>query len=204
MTKGATLPGTITVDSSKAFSVASGNGYKAVTNLGTFNAAGADKLVVVVSLENSNNDPAMIFGVRYNGVQMIEAVQQTGGNRDGALAIYYLDNPGAVGTGISVSGYNPNGGLGTAYALAVVVDDAAQGVTDVVRGADLFDATHGQRLLQALLGLTVPRYHHHPLVLGPDGKRLAKRDGGETLRSLRAAGTSAAAVIAGLDAAAAS
>ncbi len=118
LTKGATLPGTITVDSSKAFSVASGNGYKAVTNLGTFNAAGADKLVVVVSLENSNNDPAMIFGVRYNGVQMIEAVQQTGGNRDGALAIYYLDNPGAVGTGISVSGYNPNGGLGTAYALS--------------------------------------------------------------------------------------
>jgi len=94
--------------------------------------------------------------------------------------------------------------LGTAYALAVVVDDAAQGVSDVVRGADLFDATHGQRLLQALLGLPVPRYHHHPLVLGPDGKRLAKRDGGETLRSLRAAGTSAAAVIAGLDAAAAS
>ena len=94
--------------------------------------------------------------------------------------------------------------LGTAYALAVVVDDAAQGVTDVVRGADLFEATHGQRLLQALLGLPVPRYHHHPLVMGPDGKRLAKRDGGETLRSLRAAGASAATVIAGLDAAAAS
>jgi glutamyl-Q tRNA(Asp) synthetase len=94
--------------------------------------------------------------------------------------------------------------LGTAYALAVVVDDAAQGVTDVVRGVDLFDATHGQRLLQALLGLPTPRYHHHPLVLGADGKRLAKRDGGETLRSLRASGASAAAVIAGLDVAAAS
>ena len=94
--------------------------------------------------------------------------------------------------------------LGTAYALAVVVDDAAQGVTDVVRGADLFEATHGQRLLQALLGLPAPRYHHHPLVMGPDGKRLAKRDGGETLRSLRAAGVSAATVIAELDAAAAS
>lgn len=78
--------------------------------------------------------------------------------------------------------------IGTAYALAVVVDDAAQGVTDVVRGVDLFAATHGQRLLQALLGLPTPRYHHHPLVLGADGKRLAKRDKGETLAALRAAG----------------
>ncbi len=82
--------------------------------------------------------------------------------------------------------------IGTAYTLAVVVDDAAQGVTDVVRGVDLFEATHGQRLLQALLGLPEPRYHHHPLVLGSDGKRLAKRDakavGGETLRALREAG----------------
>jgi glutamyl-Q tRNA(Asp) synthetase len=94
--------------------------------------------------------------------------------------------------------------LGTAYALAVVVDDAAQGVTDVVRGLDLFDATHGQRLLHALLGLPTPHYRHHPLVMGADGKRLAKRDGGETLRSLRANGVSAATIIAGLDAAAAS
>jgi glutamyl-Q tRNA(Asp) synthetase len=79
--------------------------------------------------------------------------------------------------------------IGTAYTLAVVVDDAAQGVTDVVRGRDLFEATHGQRLLQALLGLPTPRYHHHHLVLGADGKRLAKRDQGETLAMLREAGT---------------
>lgn len=117
-TKGSILPGSITVDAIEPFTVASGSGYKAVTNLGTFNAAGADKLVVILAIENANNDPAMIFGVRYNGIQMIEAVQQTGGNKDGTLAIYYLDNPGAVGTGITVSGYNPNGGLGTAYALS--------------------------------------------------------------------------------------
>ena len=78
--------------------------------------------------------------------------------------------------------------VGTAYALAVVVDDAEQGITDVVRGADLFDATHAQRLLQALLGLPTPRYHHHPLILGSDGKRLAKRDAGETLSAWRLAG----------------
>jgi glutamyl-Q tRNA(Asp) synthetase len=84
--------------------------------------------------------------------------------------------------------------IGTAYALAVVVDDAAQGVTDVVRGLDLLAATHGQRLLQALLGLPTPRYHHHPLVCGRDGKRLAKRDAGETLAGLRAAGADPQAV----------
>ena len=88
--------------------------------------------------------------------------------------------------------------IGVAYHVAVVVDDAFQGVTDVVRGIDLFEATHVQRLLQALLGLPTPAYHHHPLVIGPDGKRLAKRDRGETLADLRAAGADAAALRAAL------
>jgi glutamyl-Q tRNA(Asp) synthetase len=74
------------------------------------------------------------------------------------------------------------------YHLAVTVDDAAQGVTDVVRGRDLFAATHVHRLLQALLGLPTPAYHHHPLIVGPDGARLAKRHGAPTLAALRAAG----------------
>jgi len=76
----------------------------------------------------------------------------------------------------------------TSYHLAVTVDDAAQGVTDVVRGVDLFEATHVHRLLQALLGLPTPRYHHHPLLMGPDGKRLAKRNGARPLADLRADG----------------
>lgn len=88
--------------------------------------------------------------------------------------------------------------VGTAYALAVVVDDAAQGVTDVVRGRDLFEATHSQRLLQALLGLPTPRYHHHPLILDSDGRRLAKRSAAETLAAWREAGRSPAEVIASL------
>jgi glutamyl-Q tRNA(Asp) synthetase len=82
--------------------------------------------------------------------------------------------------------------LGVAYHLAVVVDDALQGVTHVARGADLFEAVPVQRLLQALLGLPTPIYHHHPLLLRPDGKRFAKRDQGETLRDLRARGVTAA------------
>lgn len=77
---------------------------------------------------------------------------------------------------------------GTSYHLAVTVDDAAQGITDVVRGVDLFAATHVHRLLQALLGLPTPDYHHHPLLLGPDGERLAKRHGAPTLAALRERG----------------
>ena len=75
-----------------------------------------------------------------------------------------------------------------AYQLAVVVDDAAQGVGEVVRGADLVDSTPRQILLTRLLGLPVPRYAHVPLVLGPDGERLAKRHGAVTLEDLIARG----------------
>ncbi|WP_347269630.1 tRNA glutamyl-Q(34) synthetase GluQRS [Rhizorhabdus histidinilytica] len=83
----------------------------------------------------------------------------------------------------------------TSYHLAVTVDDAAQGVTDVVRGQDLFAATHVHRLLQALLGLPVPRYHHHPLLTDEKGERLAKRAGSPTLASMRAEGADAAMLV---------
>ena len=71
------------------------------------------------------------------------------------------------------------------YHLAVTVDDAAQGVTHIVRGRDLFDATHVHRLLQAMLGLPTPTYRHHALLTGADGQRLAKRHGAPTLADLR-------------------
>ncbi len=83
--------------------------------------------------------------------------------------------------------------LGVAYHLAVVLDDARQGVTHVIRGDDLFEATHIQRVLQALLGLPTPTYRHHSLLLRADGKRYAKRDTTETLRDLRARGVGPAA-----------
>ena len=78
--------------------------------------------------------------------------------------------------------------VGVAYHLAVVLDDALQGITQVIRGQDLFEAAHIQRLLQALLDLPTPTYRHHRLLTGPDGKRYAKRDKAQTLRELRAAG----------------
>ena len=84
------------------------------------------------------------------------------------------------------------------YHLAVTVDDAAQGVTDIVRGRDLFAATDVHRLLQALLGLPVPRYHHHPLLADRDGRRLAKRSGAPSLAELRAGGADPAELAAAL------
>lgn len=87
------------------------------------------------------------------------------------------------------------------YHLAVVVDDAAQGVTHVTRGADLFDATHIHRALQGVLGLPVPVYCHHALLRDNAGKRLAKRDGARSLASLREAGFSPQQVLVSLHAA---
>lgn len=86
----------------------------------------------------------------------------------------------------------------SSYHLAVTVDDAAQGVTHVVRGRDLFATTHVHRLLQALLDLPTPEYRHHPLIVGADGQRLAKRHGAPTLASLRNAGVDGPALAADL------
>lgn len=83
---------------------------------------------------------------------------------------------------------------GTSYHLASVIDDAATGVTVVMRGEDLREAAGLHRLLQELLGLPAPIYRHHALLTGPDGKRLSKRDGAASIRALREAGHSAAEV----------
>lgn len=83
-----------------------------------------------------------------------------------------------------------------AYQLAVVIDDARQGVTDIVRGNDLLDSTGRQMLLRQALRLSPdPRHWHHPLVRGPDGRRLAKRHGDTRLSSYRQAGTAPERVI---------
>lgn len=77
---------------------------------------------------------------------------------------------------------------GAAYHLAVTHDDALQGVTHVVRGLDLFEAAHIQRLIQTLMSWPAPVYRHHRLLTGPDGRRYAKRDQSVTLAELRAGG----------------
>ncbi|SFQ41498.1 glutamyl-Q tRNA(Asp) synthetase [Roseivivax halotolerans] len=80
--------------------------------------------------------------------------------------------------------------MGTSYHLSVVLDDAAQGVTDVVRGRDLFEATRIHVVLQRLLGLASPRYLHHRLIRDDTGKRLAKRDDARAIRTYRDSGLS--------------
>jgi glutamyl-tRNA synthetase len=94
------------------------------------------------------------------------------------------------------TGPGPAGaGDAAAYNLAVVVDDADQGIGEVVRGDDLLETTPRQILLARLLGLPVPRHAHVPLVLGPDGRRLAKRDGAVTLAQRLALGESVETVV---------
>ena len=82
----------------------------------------------------------------------------------------------------------------TSYHLAVAIDDALQGVTDVVRGQDLFWSTGIHRLLQALLGLPEPTYHHHRLILDAGGRKLSKSTLATSLRELRASGATPADV----------
>ena len=84
--------------------------------------------------------------------------------------------------------------IGAGYVIASVIDDARQGVTHVIRGEDLIATTSIQRVLQALLGLPTPVYRHHRLLLGPDGKRYAKRDRSVTLAELRASAMTAEAL----------
>lgn len=84
--------------------------------------------------------------------------------------------------------------IGFSYHLAVVVDDAQQGITHVIRGSDLAESTSIHRLLQALLGFDTPIYIHHDLLRDHDGKRLAKRDGSTTLHGLRQTGMTADAL----------
>jgi glutamyl-Q tRNA(Asp) synthetase len=81
------------------------------------------------------------------------------------------------------------------YHLAVTIDDAAQGVTDIVRGRDLYAATDVHRLLQALLGLPTPAYHHHALLTDASGNRLAKRNNAPTIAALREGGADPAALV---------
>lgn len=80
------------------------------------------------------------------------------------------------------------------YHLAVTHDDALQGISHVIRGRDLYHATHVHRLLQALMDWPVPHYQHHALIEGPDGRRLAKRDQSLTLAALRADGVTPAQI----------
>jgi glutamyl-Q tRNA(Asp) synthetase len=111
---------------------------------------------------------------------------ETGAGADGETGTVATD-PAAWGDVILARKEVP-----TSYHLSVVVDDAHQGVTHVVRGQDLFHATSLHRLLQSLLGLPQPVYHHHRLIRDADGRKLSKATAATGLRELRAAGAAPA------------
>ncbi|MGV6871443.1 tRNA glutamyl-Q(34) synthetase GluQRS [Pseudochelatococcus sp. B33] len=139
------------------------------------------------------------FALRLDMRQALDALARAGARLDypvfspsGEVAREVAD-PARWGDVILVRKDTP-----TSYHLSVAVDDALQGVTHVVRGRDLEAATHVHRLLQALLDLPVPAYHHHDLVLDADGEKLAKSRGSRSLRALREAGISRDVVLSGL------
>ncbi|MFD1914437.1 tRNA glutamyl-Q(34) synthetase GluQRS [Halodurantibacterium flavum] len=148
----------------------------------------------------------LIYPGTCRGRTMAEAGPQDAIRLDMARAVAHLPRTGFQENGPLQSGWHAldadylvNGvgdvvlarrDIGTSYHIAVVVDDAAQGITEVVRGADLFDATVIHRLLQVLLGFPQPDYCHHPLVRDEAGKRLAKRDDARAIRAYRAEGAS--------------
>lgn len=115
---------------------------------------------------------------------------------DGLLGHVQLDRNAIGGDFVVWKSTQSEQGAGTpAYQLAVVVDDAAQGVTEVVRGDDLVVSTPRQLLLYEALGLTPPSFTHVPLVVGPDGRRLAKRHGDTRLATLRSSGVRPEAIL---------
>jgi len=114
-------------------------------------------------------------------------LKESGPNHSGTHA---LDLDAMVSTVGDVVLARPN--MAASYHLSVVLDDAATGVTDIIRGADLFEATAIHVVMQSLLGLPTPRYHHHKLIRDENGKRLAKRDDARAISKYRAEGASPA------------
>jgi glutamyl-tRNA synthetase len=110
---------------------------------------------------------------------------------DGFRGLTRMDLHGIGGDFVVWKAPRPGVPSAPAYQLAVVVDDAAQGVTEVMRGDDLVSSTPRQLVLYQMLGLTPPLFSHVPLVVGPDGRRLAKRHGDTRLAALRDAGVRA-------------
>ena len=117
----------------------------------------------------------------WTGLSFVEEGEGPNGETGGVAA-----NPEAAGDVVLA-----RKDTGVAYHLAVTHDDALQGVSHVIRGQDLFEATHVQRLIQTLMGWPAPTYRHHRLLAGPDGRRYAKRDRSVTLAELRAGGLAA-------------
>jgi glutamyl-Q tRNA(Asp) synthetase len=129
-------------------------------------------------------DPGLPAAWRLDVARALEVLGGAGQlNWHDALAGMQQADPASLGDVVLARKSEP-----ASYHLAATLDDAKDGVTLVTRGRDLFAASHIHRLLQALLGLPVPRWHHHALLLDETGQKLAKRRGSASLRAMREAG----------------
>lgn len=147
---------------------------------------GPDGPLYAGTCRGQNVDPA---GAAWR-IDMVRAIKLTGRlDWTDELAGVQRATPEAFGDVVLLRKEAP-----ASYHLAATLDDAADGVTLVTRGADLFASTHVHRLLQALLGLPVPVWHHHGLLVDSDGRKLAKRRGSSALADLRKSGIEGAAL----------
>src|SRR6185312_35426 len=169
-----------------------GHAFSALTAFGAARAAGGRFVLRIEDIDSTRvrpeYDAALLEDLHWLGLSWEEPVRR----QSGRLADYRAALDRLRAAGLAYRCFRTRKDVGVAYHLAVTVDDALQGITHVIRGQDLFQACHIQRLLQALLGLPEPLYRHHPLLLSPAGQRLAKRDRAESLREIRARGVSAA------------
>lgn len=142
---------------------------------------GPEGVIYPGTCKGGKSDPSRPFALR---LDMDRATARVGElNWEDTLCGPQVASPQEFGDFVLVRKDAP-----ASYHLAATLDDAADGVTLVTRGTDLFAATHIHRLLQALLDLPVPRWHHHALLLDSDGKKLAKRRGSPSLADRRKAG----------------
>jgi glutamyl-Q tRNA(Asp) synthetase len=154
---------------------------------------GPDGMVYPGICRNKNLPNAENTAIRLN---MAKAIEHLGGADQVKLLSFTNINNDTVEHILNADALLNNCGdiilarrdISTSYHLAVVVDDAAQNITHVTRGQDLFEATQIHRILQALLMLPTPIYHHHRLILDDNGKRLAKRDDSRAIRKYREEG----------------
>jgi len=143
--------------------------------------AGSDGLIYPGTCKAAPRDPALPAAWRLDTERALEITGPLEW-KDALAGVQQVDRSG-LGDVVLVRKDLP-----ASYHLAATLDDAADGVTLVTRGADLFAASHVHRLLQALLGLPVPRWHHHALLLDENGEKLSKRRGSPALADRRKAG----------------
>ena len=170
-----------------------GHAYSALLNADAARELGGRLLLRIEDIDTERCRPeyeqAIYEDLHWLGISWQEPVRRQSEHfADYRFAIAQLDAQGLLYPSFETRRELARKDSPASYHLAVVVDDALQGATDIIRGQDLFWSTGIHRLLQKLLGLPEPTYHHHKLILDETGQKLAKSTNATGLRELRAAG----------------